>query len=93
MTKLAIVDPKVRMAAAEAGSEGGGLMRCLPPTPRATRKTTRTGIQAIFSYLGWGWLIFNIRDVGWEDGIPIQDVKPTEGDLQRRPCVRKRVGV
>ena len=36
---------------AVAGSAGGGLERCFPPTPKATRKTTRTGIQDTRSYL------------------------------------------
>lgn len=50
-TKPAIVDAKLRMVAGVAGSEGGGLMRCFPPTPRAMTKVTSTGIQATRSNL------------------------------------------
>lgn len=52
MTKPAIVDAKVSIADAVAGSAGGGLTRCFPPTPRAMTKVIRTGIHASRSYLG-----------------------------------------
>lgn len=51
-TKPASVEAKLRMAPGVAGSVGVGLIRCLPPTPRAMTNVTKTGIQATLSYLG-----------------------------------------
>lgn len=50
ITKPAIVAPKLRMALAVAGAAGGGLARCLPPTPSAMIKMMRTGTHATRSY-------------------------------------------
>jgi hypothetical protein len=51
-TKPAMVDAKPKIAAGVAGSAGGGLIRCFPPTPRAMTKVMTTGIHATLSYLG-----------------------------------------
>ena len=50
MTNPAIVAAKDNTAAAVAGSAAGTLLRCFPPTPKATTKATMTGIQDIRSY-------------------------------------------
>lgn len=50
MTKPAMVAAKLRMTDAVAGSAGGGLVKCFPPTPRAMMKMMRTGIHATRSY-------------------------------------------
>lgn len=50
MTNPAIVEAKLKIVAAVAGSAGGGLVRCFPPTPRAMIKMIKTGIQARRSY-------------------------------------------
>lgn len=50
ITKPAIVDAKLRITDAVAGSDAGGLVKCFPPTPRATTNTTSTGSQARRSY-------------------------------------------
>lgn len=47
----AIVEAKVSMAFAEAGSEGGGFDMFFAPSPVDTKQTTRTGIQDVRSYL------------------------------------------
>lgn len=46
ISKPAIVAAKPRIADAVAGSARGGLTRCFPPMPRATRNATKTGIHA-----------------------------------------------
>jgi len=43
MVNPAIVEAKERMACTVAGSAGGGLERCFPPTPTATRKAKTAG--------------------------------------------------
>ena len=47
----ASVEAKLKIEAAVAGSAGGGLDRCFPPTPNAITKVTRTGNHARRSYL------------------------------------------
>lgn len=51
MAKPARVLAKPRTPAAVAGSAGGGLDRCLPPTPRAMTNVISTGTHDTFSYL------------------------------------------
>lgn len=75
ITKPAIVEANDKIAAAEAGSAGGGLMRCFPPSPSATMYTTRTGIQASRSYLrsGVGRQIHEIGNI-----LPVENSQSTE---------------
>jgi hypothetical protein len=58
-TKPAIVDAKLKTATGVAGTSGGGIDRCFPPTPKATIKVITTGIQATFSYLDYAHTTFN----------------------------------
>lgn len=51
ITNPANVDPKVKIMGAAAGSTGSTFCICFPPSPRATRNTIKTGIQASRSYL------------------------------------------
>jgi hypothetical protein len=50
MTKPAIVDAKVSIVDAEAGSGDLKSLRYLPPRPRVTIKVMKTGIHAMRSY-------------------------------------------
>jgi hypothetical protein len=55
----ASVDAKLKTDTGLAGTSGGGLDRCFPPTPKATMKVITTGIQATFSYLDHSRTMFN----------------------------------
>jgi hypothetical protein len=51
ITNPAMIDPKLRIVLAVAGSCGEMFAKRLPSTPRATTKEITTGIQATRSYL------------------------------------------
>lgn len=81
MMKPEIVDAKVSIVDAVAGSAGGGCARCLPPTPRAVTNATMTGIQASLSYLYIETARREHQGQEAEVNAPVEDSIAAKGDL------------